>query len=376
MPLHSHGQRLSLAWPLALAYLGLVVYASLFPFTGWRYQGIAPWAFLVSPWPRYWTGFDVAINLAGYVPLGLLITLALLRSGVGSRAVFWGAGAAALVSLAMETTQGYLMERVPSQVDWGLNAIGALLGALLALLLLRWRVLGPWQSFRERWLVSGGGQGALLLLMAWPLAVLYPSSVAFGLGQGWRRLELYLHDALADSLLQIWWPQVAAAPAISPLTEALAVALSLWAPTLLGYAVLRTLGQRMVFLLCFAGMACAAAGLSAALTYGPVHAWAWLTPPAILGLVLAAIMAVLSVPLGHRAAAVSSVLAWGLALGLLNRAPDTPYFAQSLQIWEQGRFLRFHGLSQWLGWLWPYAALGVGLQLALRRQVGHYNPRP
>jgi hypothetical protein len=28
-----------------------------------------------------------------------------------------------------------------------------------------------------------------------------------------------------------------------------------------------------------------------------------------------------------------------------------------LQTWEQGRFIRFHGVVQWLGWLWPYAAL-------------------
>ena len=34
-----------------------------------------------------------------------------------------------------------------------------------------------------------------------------------------------------------------------------------------------------------------------------------------------------------------------------------PYFAQSLHGWEQGRFIRFHGAAQWVGWLWPYAAI-------------------
>ena len=29
----------------------------------------------------------------------------------------------------------------------------------------------------------------------------------------------------------------------------------------------------------------------------------------------------------------------------------------TLQAWEQGRFIRFNGLAQWLGWLWPYAVL-------------------
>ena len=40
------------------------------------------------------------------------------------------------------------------------------------------------------------------------------------------------------------------------------------------------------------------------------------------------------------------------------QAPDDPYFAQSLKAWEQGQFVRFHGLAQWVGWLWPYAAMG------------------
>jgi len=60
----------SLAWPVAGVFAVLIVYASLYPFNGWRSQGIEPWAFLWAPWPRYWTGFDIASNLVGYVPLG------------------------------------------------------------------------------------------------------------------------------------------------------------------------------------------------------------------------------------------------------------------------------------------------------------------
>ena len=46
-----------------------------------------------------------------------------------------------------------------------------------------------------------------------------------------------------------------------------------------------------------------------------------------------------------------------LQLSLLNMASADAYFAMTLQTWEQGRFIRFHGLIQWLGWLWPYALL-------------------
>jgi hypothetical protein len=42
----------------------------------------------------------------------------------------------------------------------------------------------------------------------------------------------------------------------------------------------------------------------------------------------------------------------------MSQASEDVYFAQSLQAWEQGRFIRFHGAAQWVGWLWPYAAMG------------------
>ena len=60
------------------------------------------------------------------------------------------------------------------------------------------------------------------------------------------------------------------------------------------------------------------------------------------------------------------VLMW--QLNWLNQAPLNPYFADTLQSWEQGRFMRFYGLGQWLGWLWPYAVLAyVALRLSQRQ---------
>ena len=63
------------AWPLAVLYSGLIVYASLYPFADWRNQDITPWSFLWAPIAHYWTGFDVAMNVVGYVPLGGLLAL-------------------------------------------------------------------------------------------------------------------------------------------------------------------------------------------------------------------------------------------------------------------------------------------------------------
>ena len=61
------------------------------------------------------------------------------------------------------------------------------------------------------------------------------------------------------------------------------------------------------------------------------------------------------------------LLALPLALTLLNNAPTSPYFSETLSDWEQGRFIRFYGLIEWLGWAWPYAVL-MQLLLALTRR--------
>ena len=74
----------SSAVPLAALYAALVVYASLYPFTGWRHPlGLASLAAYSLPWPHRWTAFDVVANLLGYLPLGALVCAGLVRSGYG-----------------------------------------------------------------------------------------------------------------------------------------------------------------------------------------------------------------------------------------------------------------------------------------------------
>lgn len=364
--------RRTIAAPLALCWLALIVYASLYPFSGWRSQDMAPWAYLSAPWPRYWTWFDVWTNLVGYVPLGFLFALALARSGRERLAWPVGLLGPALLSVLLEGLQSYLPQRVSSQLDALLNASGGILGALLAMLLVRLKLVTSWNRFRAAWLVEESVSGIVVLLL-WPLALLYPTPLPYGLGQVWVRAMAALAQWLEDTPFEQWLPLPVEAPPMSPLAQALVVALCLWAPALLGYALLRRPRQRLAFTALWLLLALGCGALSAALTYGPSHAWDGFTPPTWLGLALAAGLALASLRLPHRAAAVLMLLALGLALGLLNGAPDSPYFAASLDEWEQGRFIRFHGLSQWLGWLWPYAALWVGLRLSLRPPARHYN---
>jgi VanZ family protein len=345
------------AWPLALATVCLVVYASLYPFADWRDQGISPFRFLTAPLPQYWTGFDVGANLLGYAPLGFLLALSALRSRRVSWAVTVAVLAGFLLSLSMETLQSYLPSRIPSNVDLVLNTLGAWLGACFAWVLEKTGVTDRWSRFRARWFAHDA-RGALVLLMLWPLALLFPASVPMGLGQVFERLEAALADVLTDTPFLQWMPvrDMELQPLV-PAAELLCVALGALIPCLLGYCVIRTLWQRAAFSAAIIAVGIAVSALSAALSYGPDHAWAWLDLPVQVGIGFAALLALVLLPVPRRAAAALALLALAIHLGLLNQAPADPYFAQTLQTWEQGRFIRFHGVVQWLGWIWPYAAL-------------------
>ncbi len=344
------------AWPLALAIMGLVVYASLYPFRDWRDQGLSPLVFLSAPLPRYWTGFDVGVNLLGYVPVGFLLALSALRSQ-WPRAVLLATVAASALSLGMESLQAYLPSRVPSNVDFALNSLGAWFGAGLAVALEKRGVIDRWSRFRSRWFTTDA-RGALVLLTLWPLALLFPASVPLGLGQVVERLETWLSDVLTGTPFLPWLPvrDIELQPLV-PAAELLCVALGVWVPCLLAYGVVRAVPRRLVLLGLVMVLGPVFTALSAALSYGPDHAWAWLDGTVCAGLLVGLGLGFLSLRLSLRRTVALGLLALALQLALLNQAPADPYFEQTRQIWEQGRFVRFNGLAQWLGWLWPFAAL-------------------
>jgi hypothetical protein len=202
----------------------------------------------------------------------------------------------------------------------------------------------------------------LVLLALWPFALLFPPSVPLGLGQVFERMESALADWLLDTPFLEWLPvrDVELQPLV-PGTELICVALGAIIPCLLGYSIIRTAGRRTVFALAAVALGVAATALSAALSWGPSHAWAWLSLPVRLGLGAGLVLALALLPVPRRGCAALVLLALVVHLSLLNQAPESAYFAQTLKTWEQGRFIRFNGLAQWLGWVWPYAALAYVL---------------
>lgn len=361
LPPRATGQR-SLAWPLALAWVALVLYASLYPFSGWRWPpGLGLAELAVLPWPPWVDRHDELFNLLGYAPLGSLLLLAVLRSG-GRALAAWALallGPAAL-SYGCELAQQFLPGRHPSLKDLALNSAGAAAGALLAQVAQWLGLVDRWQRLRQRWFV-GDSAFALALLALWPMALLFPAPVPLGLGQGLPRLR----ETLAQAFEGVPWAESAhrllqagpAPAALSPFAEALATALGLLAPCLLCYAVVPAGWRRLPLAAGALALAVLGMTLSTVLNYGPNHAWTWLTPYALPGLGLGLLLALVLVPLPRRLAAGLGLMVLTALVAIIAHADANPYFAQDLKAWEQGRFVRFHGLAQWIGWLWPFAAM-------------------
>ena len=335
------------AWPLSLIYASLIVYASLYPFGEWRDQGIFSLSFLWQHWPKYWTGFDVGINLLGYAPFGFLLALGGLRSGRGAHALLWATLIAAGVSLALETAQVFLTSRVASNVDFALNAAGAWLGASVATLLEKGGALDRWSQLRQRWFVADA-RGGMVLLGLWPMALLYPAAVPLGLGQVMERLEESLADWLRNTPFLDWLPvRAIELQPMTPSAEMVSVWLGALIPCLIGFCVVRGGRRRGLFALMVMAGAVGVTALSHALSFGPVLAWSWFGLPVKVGLSMALATACVLLLAPRRVNAALAIL-------------------QTLHAWEQGRFIRFNGVAQWLAWLWPYASLAYVLTLVTR----------
>jgi hypothetical protein len=257
----------------------------------------------------------------------------------------------------METLQSYLPVRVASREDWLLNSGGALIGAAATMVLERWGAIDRWSQFRARWFVEKS-RGGLVLLATWPLALLFPPPVPFGLGQVYERVEAQLATLLSDTPFLDWLPvrDIELQPLL-PSAELLCVFIGLLLPCLLSFCVTRSGVRRVLFALALVLVGLLATGLSAVLSWGPDHAWSWIDLPTELAMLAVVVCVPLLALVPTRASAGLLLLSLGAYLTILNQAPASAYFTLTLQDWEQGQFIRFHGLAQWLGWAWPYATL-------------------
>lgn len=353
--------RSSLARYLLAAYALLVIYASLHPFSGWRDQGSGVFDFLNAPLlPRYYTVFDLIANVIAYIPLGVLFVVAMHPRFKGLWAWLLTVFCAALLSLWLEALQVFLPARIPSNLDWMLNSLGAAVGGAGGLALVRTVVVhDALHALRHRLFRPGKAIDlGLVLLAGWLLTQLNPETLLFGNGD--------LRELLQAA------PQVLYPAATFVRVEALVSAAHIVTLALLASLLVVDGGPKRRVFATLLLSACVVRTFAFAVLFDVQGAFAWLTPGALIGLFAGTAAAFGALQMPRRISIALCGMLLMAATALVNLAPDNPYLLNSLQAWPQGHFLNFNGFTRLVSVLWPFAALAYLLFSTTRsREARH-----
>lgn len=345
-----------LAWILAVAYLLVVVYASLHPFSGWRSPPDEILFFLGAPWPRYITLQDILINVGAYVPLGLLLSVGFGARHGAARGALAAALAAVAFSLAMEAAQMFLPARIASNVDLLANGFGALLGATAAPLLSPTRILGGrLHAARHRLFVEGViADTGMVIAFLWLLTQFHPTVQPFGSGYLKGTLDLpayFVHT-----------------PGLAFLSEALVVFFNVLGVGLLLSAVMREDAHPFRVIAALIAAALAIKAYTAAELVKLTAPLAWLTPGVLAGLAGAGGVGYAALRLPGTAQIAVSALCIAAATAVINLAPENPYQNVPPRLLARGasHFLSFSGIVRALSELWPALAVSFLLFVLTR----------
>ena len=340
-------------------YTMLVVYASCFPFSGWHDNGLLPWSYLSEQMPHYWTGFDLAVNVIGYVPLGALAVLAMYPRLRGAQAVTAASMAGIVLAMLLEAVQSYLPSRVPSNLDLMTNGSGMLIGALVGEAM-RSPVLeqSRLRELRRAWFSEQASLGLIVVSM-WPLAQIFPQPYLFGHGQLLGTVSRWMSDWLEAPIdLSQWlWAELGSGIEHYFPAEVIVTACGMTGAVLTLLCQTRRHAPKTMLAIMLLMAALSIKTLAHALLFDPDDALGWLTPSATSGLLIGVVMLTglsFAPPLAQRRAAIFTL---ALGLAVMNIMPANPYFMSTLQEWVQGRFLNFNGAAHFLSLTWPLLAL-------------------
>ena len=328
-------------------YLILIAYVSLTPFSGWHMPATAPWTFLWQGWPKYFTRFDLAINFIAYLPFGLLLYAYCAPFSSRGRAIVVSSACGVLMSLAMEILQGFLSDRIASNLDFLLNSAGCATGALLSawlgrnttveLRLSRWR--------RELFLPGLTVDIGLALLCLWLISQLNPSIPFFGAGVVTDVPPAFGYNYDAEP--------------VSEIPFALGTALNFCGLGLFVTTLMHTRSHALVAVQVLTGIAFCLKLFAAHVLLRPQVAANWHSDETLTGLAIGFVgllpLSLIRLNLRIYLAAVL-ILAGGL---LSKMAGSYTSLREVLRLfdWPYGQLLQFTGLTLYLHEIWPLVAL-------------------
>ena len=355
---------------VVFAYCATIIYATLFPWVGWRVPSGSPFRFLGEPWPRFWTRFDVVSNFVAYLPLGALLALRLRATLRGILIVLAAVTAAAALSFTLESLQSYLPTRVPSRLDLLVNSAGGGCGALLAILFLP----RPEQRRQIQWHrpASLHPESSIVIVLAglWLLAQLSPQRMLFETGS-WLSpvVSMLQRNALsvgvggsgefAMTLLTII-SAIQVSSVYTTLIEGALVAASIAALGLLLTDALATTPARLVVISMLLAVAVLFRGLATGWATGSVEFGYWLSGGAQLGLLLGPILLIVLSSARRRRRLLWTLTLLIAGLVLANLVSDNGLPRQIVGAAGRHDSLRSAMfLFQAIAIAWPFAAIAV-----------------
>jgi VanZ family protein len=341
---------------LFAAYVPLVVYASLHPFTGWRDRGLLPFSFLSAPFPRPFPVFDVVANIIGYVPLGFLAVLAVYPWLRRSYAFAFGFACSVSLSFALESLQIYLPTRTSSNLDLLANTLGGAAGALAALATTRPLMDAQGLQRLRNSLFLAGRQTdlGLVLLGLWLFAQLNPETLLFGTGD-LRELFRAPSGKLYPAEVFV---RVEAGVACGNVVATGLLAFCLCAP-----------GQpARVLAVALVTAALAARSFASGLLIGSQAVMDWVTPGALYGTAAGIVLLLIAAAFPRTVQLALAGLALLAATAIVNLSPANPYLTATLSLWQQGPYLNLNGVTRVVSAAWPFAAMFYLVLLATAHQ--------
>lgn len=330
---------------LLLGYGLLIVNGSLYPFAGWRWPAEAPWAYLGAPWPRYLLSWEIPLNIAGYIPLGLLLAARILTRASPSTAMVGAGAGGLLLSLLLETLQVFIPGRIASNLDVASNGLGALLGGVIAVAMDgSWDARTRFRQLRSSFFVEGYfADMATTLLLAWIFAQINPGLSLLGTSAfdksgdadpliDYSASGYFIVEGLLVGMNALF--MLVLLRLLTRSTQASLVGLALLA---LISAVLKTLG-------------------GAALLRLPAP-WLWLTPGALAGVIVATVVFTAWSRQWQGSLKWLGVAAFAGVQVFSYALPRNPYLDMMLQPISTGHLSNLVGATWWTAQWWPWLAL-------------------
>ncbi len=321
----------------------IIAYVSLRPFQGWRDPGRHPLAYLFSA-PPFVAPFDALLNVMGYLLLSLCLTLALFPRIRGRWAFAIGFLGPMFCSVTVEAIQTYLPGRHPSVIDVITNTTGAMLGAAIAVFSTPWLADHRGKHFRERWFVPGHvTEIGLLVLLGWFVALFAQRTILFGTGD---------FRGNFGATLDLGLP-----PIVYTVTEVYVVAANLVVAGLVLRLVASDGVARVHWLLVLVAAAIATRVI-AQLTFWKIGAaFAWITPEVLIGVISGTAVALLTLGLSRRAAAMTALALLATSLAVVNITPPDPALWLQASSPRERMLIGLVLVARYMAKGWPFAAI-------------------